>query len=56
MVRLPKFDRRWFAFCAAFSMVSLLAIPTGDASWLIYLAFLGFLAFLVPEKARHTHA
>ena len=55
MYPLPKFDRRWFGFVASFSLISLAAIPTGDASWLVYLAFLGFLAFLVPEKARHTH-
>lgn len=56
MISLPKFDRRWFAFCASFAMLSLLAIPSGDASWLIYLAFLGFLTFLVPEKTRHSPA
>ena len=52
MNRASAFDRRWFAYCAIFSLLSLAVIPTGDVSWLVYLVFLGFLAYLVPQATH----
>jgi hypothetical protein len=42
------FQRRGFALLALLSVFSLLVIPTGDPSWLVYLVFLGFLLVLRP--------
>lgn len=42
------FQRRGLALLALLSVFSLLVVPTGDPSWLVYLAFLGFLLFLRP--------
>ena len=56
MLTRLSFDRRWFALVALFSLFGLMAIPTGDPSWLIYAGFLGFLAFLTFEKTTQSHA
>jgi hypothetical protein len=50
-MRLFRFDRRWFALFALFSLGSLLAIPTGNWVWLTCLTYLTYLAYLIPAPA-----
>jgi len=46
-----KFDHRWFALGAIFSLFSLFAFVNGEWIWLMNLMFLGNLMFLMPVSS-----